>query len=253
MQRTRSREHGFSIIEVLIAVVVLGVTGAALMNGLRTHLVQAGGDQDRAAATVSLAAAVAAVQRTAYVSCADDATPYEPSADGLTVTVREFVSYDAQPWQACSDVRAAGSAQQVTIRNAGGAVRTVLRFASGTGGDATPPPPPPTVFAIIAGLDPSGSCAKFRNSTASKPCTVTVTVSGGTPTNWFVDTISFTGGAISNPTPTTPVGGTMPTVFSTYLTDGGKSCPSGTIVPLTITARTSIAGELATTAVQLTC
>ena len=253
MQRSPTHDHGFSIVEVLIAVVVLGVTGAALMNGLRTNLEQAGGDQDRAAKTVSLTSTVAAVQRARYVSCADDATPYEPPADGLTVTVREFVSYDAQPWQACSDVRAAGSAQQVTIRDASGSAKTVLRFASGSGGDATPPPPPPTTFAIVAATDPSGSCAKFRNSTASKLCTVTVTVSGGSPTSWFVETLSFAGGAIANPTPTAAVNGATPIVFSTYLTDGGKSCPTATTVPLTITARTGTTGEIATTVVQVKC
>ena len=249
MQRVRRNrhEHGFSLVEVLIAVVVLGVTGVALLNGLQSTVLKGRSSAASATTALSLSAAVEVLKAAPFVSCATDATPYEPLPNGLvmpagmTLDIQEFVATALTPWQNCANVTSAGSAQQILIRDAAGNQRQFLRFApsgatptSSPTPTGTPTPTPTTALNATVTVDQSVGCTSFRNSGTSKQCAITFTRSAGSGTQWHLQTVTFAGGAILNPAPTAPVSQSSTITLSTYVTDGGGSCPRGSVLPITV-------------------
>lgn len=242
--RRTPREHGFSLVEVLIAVVVLGVTGVALLNGLQSTVLKGRSSTASATTALSLSAAVEVLKAAPFVSCATDTTPYQPLPTGLvmpagmTLDIQEFVATALTPWQNCANVTSEGSAQQILIRDAAGNQREFLRFApSGVTptSSPTPTPTPTTALNATATVDQSVGCTSFRNSGPNKQCAITFTRSAGSGMQWHLQSITFAGGSIVNPAPTSPVSQSTPITLSTYVTDGGASCPRGSVLPLTVT------------------
>lgn len=76
VRRTRS-DAGFSLVEVLIAVVVLGVAGLALLNALQTNILNSGKNSERAVAMLELSAAAQVLTSAPFQSCTgESALPY---------------------------------------------------------------------------------------------------------------------------------------------------------------------------------
>lgn len=251
-------EHGFSLVEVLIAVVVLGVTGVALLNGLQSTVLKSRSSAVGATNVLSLSAAVDVVKAAPFVSCATDRTPYDPLPNGLampagmTLDIQEFVATELTPWQACSTVTSAGSAQQILIRDATGNQRLFLRFAATTA-TASPTPTPTSSLNASATVDAASSCSQFRSSRLAKPCNITFSRTAGSGTQWHLQSVAFAGGTIVSPAPTAPVSQSSPITVSTYLTDGGVLCPRGTAIPLTVTFVDDGNGSSITLNPGLTC
>ena len=138
MRGVRGADDGSTLVEVLIAVLVLGVAGLAILSGLQTELAGARRLQAVASTQVSLDAAAAAIGTVAYRSCATDATPYDALTPGLAlpagtvVTVEELDNAVADAWVPCATPRnAAGAVQRVTVSTADGTrTRTLMRFAA---------------------------------------------------------------------------------------------------------------------------
>lgn len=235
-------EQGFSLVEVLIAVVVLGLTGVALLNGLQSTVLQSRATTTGANAAISLSAAAEILKAAPFVSCADDPTPYEQLPNGLalptglTIDVQEFIATATTPWQACNAVERAGSVQQITIRDAKGSTRTLLRFAATTASSTpTPTPTPTTALNATAVVDTTSSCGTFRTSRSTRQCVITFTRTAGSGSQWHLGSVTFAGGPIFNPAPTAPVAQSTPIVLSTYLTDGGLQCPRAQVIPISVT------------------
>lgn len=142
-------DQGSTLIEVLIAVVILGVTGLALLDGVRSQVLQSGRVERAATKVVTLEAVAAMVAAAPYRSCVEDPTPYDSLTTGLslpesvTVGVQEFQGGAAGGWQPCGpgqQITIPGSAQQVTVSVEGDSrVRSILRFAVDNGvGTGTP-------------------------------------------------------------------------------------------------------------------
>ena len=237
-------EHGFSLVEVLIAVVILGVTGVALLNGLQSTVLKGRSSAASANTALSLSAAVEVLKAAPFVSCATDTTPYEPLPNGLvmpagmTLEIQEFVATALTPWQNCANVTSVGSAQQILLRDAAGNQRLFLRFATSAASPTSSPTPTPTPTVALnatAAVEQSAGCTAFRNSRSNKQCAITFTRTAGSGTQWHLQSVTFAGGAIANPAPTAPVSQSSAITLSTYVTDGGVACPRATVIPMTVT------------------
>ena len=140
MRRTRGADDGSTLVEVLIAIFVLGVAGLAILNGLQTELAGSRRLQAAASTQIALDAAAAAIGSVAYRSCATDSTPYDALTPGLSlpagtvVSVDELSSAATDAWVPCATPRSApGAVQRVTVRTADGTrSRTLMRFAGAT-------------------------------------------------------------------------------------------------------------------------
>lgn len=265
-----ARVSGFSLVEVLVAVVILGVTGLALIDGLKSNVLQVQRVDARASSAVALAAAVENLKAAPYVSCAESATPYDAAhlapyglalPSGINVVVQEFLTTTTTPWQACTAVRSAGTAgavQYIALTAADGTSRTLMHFAQRTPTPtatptATPTPTPTPSLGATVTTDPKSACATFSKSSTSKPCLITITNAGGSGTTWRVTAITFAGGAFLNPAPTVSVAQSTPIVISTYTLDGGRSCPDKTTPVMTITLTDDGNGTTTNASPVITC
>ena len=256
----RFDDDGFSLVEVLIAVVVLAVTGLALIDALQSNLLQSRKISTSTTSTITLATAVDVLQAVPYVSCATTSQPYTtlPSGfalpAGTVISVKELSPADAT-WQDCASINrsgVAGSAQQLSITTSDGVTRTLLRFAS----TATPTPTPtPTITNISASVStsPSSVCGAFRNSTKTKACSFLITSTAGSGKTWHIGSVTFAGGSFANPAPTTPVSQSTQIGFSTYLLDGGAQCPRASTFPMSILLVDDGNGTTVSVEAVLTC
>ena len=232
----RNRDHGFSLIEVMIAVSVLGMIGLAFINGLQGNVLQSRKLAARSEDSVRLAAAVDVLKAAPFVSCAVDADPYLPLKtgvqwpDGVTFSVDELTA--AGSWQACDTVKTAGAVQRLMLTTPAGSQDSLLRFANGVLLSTTPQAADP--FAVSYAVAPPSACNAFRDSKSNKTCTVTLTASNGSGSNWHVTSIAFAGGTLNPIAPTPSVAQPQQIVFDAYLVDGGASCSKGTQLPLQI-------------------
>jgi prepilin-type N-terminal cleavage/methylation domain-containing protein len=69
MKKLFRQDQGFSLIEVLIAVVVLGIAGITILSGLQTALLSGKKLDDRASALIAMNAAAQIVNNVPYQSC----------------------------------------------------------------------------------------------------------------------------------------------------------------------------------------
>lgn len=257
--RRRHQDQGFSLVEVLLAVLVLGVTGVALLDGLQSNLLQSRKASASTNSIVNLATAVDVLRAAPFVSCASDSQPYAQLPNGLTlpdgisVTVTEFVSTSATPWQQCSQVSMAGAVQNLIVTAPDGSTRSLMRFGSGSPATPPPPPPPTITLAAAATASPKSVCDSFRNSKSNKVCTITITSTAGSGGNWHATALGFPGGSVSNPTPTAAITQGTAIQIGTYLLNGASQCAAGTVIPLTIELVDDGNGTTATVQPVLTC
>lgn len=256
----RFDDDGFSLVEVLIAVVVLAVTGLALIDALQSNLLQSRKISTSTTSTITLATAVDVLQAVPYVSCATTSQPYTtlPSGfalpAGTVISVKELSPADAT-WQDCTAINRsgiAGSAQQLIITAGDGSTRTLMRFAT----TAAPSPTPTQTLVNLAAstsTSPTSVCGAFRNSTKNKTCTITITTTAGSGQGWHIGSITFAGGSFSNPAPTTSASQSTQIAFSTYLLDGGVNCPAGSAIPMSILLIDDGNGSSTTVGPVLTC
>lgn len=241
MFRDAANADGFSLVEVLIAVLVLAVTGLALIDALQSNLLQSRKVSSSTSSTIGLASLVDVLQAVPFVSCATNSQPYASLPGGYSlpagtsISVKELSPIDAT-WQDCAAVNrsgVAGSAQQLVITASDGSTRTLMRFAA----TAAPSPTPTQTLVNLAAstsTSPASVCGAFRNSVKNKTCTITITSSAGSGQGWHIGSITFAGGSFSNPAPTASVSQSTQISFSTYLLDGGANCPAGSAIPMSI-------------------
>jgi prepilin-type N-terminal cleavage/methylation domain-containing protein len=102
-------EHGTTLLELLIAIAILGITGAALLGGMATGIVSSGIHREQADVGTVLASAVEAVKdqsRNPYRSvfpCAvsqyDPTVGLAPLPTGFTVQVTDVRYWDGSRFQ----------------------------------------------------------------------------------------------------------------------------------------------------------
>lgn len=250
MKHFKAPNAGFSLVEVTIAVVVLGVTGLAMLDGLQSNLLQSRKIEVRANSDVALARAVDLLRAAKFTSCSTSPQPYGAPSDGITLTVQEFISAATPQWQDCRNVTTKGSAQRISVTASDGTTQTLLRF------DSVMPTGTPTqsvTLAATATASPSSVCNSFRGSKSGKTCTITITNTAGSGQNWHITAITFGGGSFFNPAPTAAISQSSQIVFSTYLLDGGVACPSGSAFPMTIQLLDDGNNTTTTVAPVLTC
>lgn len=229
------RDDGFSLVEVMLAVVILGVTGLAFVDGLQSNVLQVRRVDATASSAVVLASAVENIKAAPYVSCKDSATPYNtlPSGlslpSGLTIAVQEFVPGTSEPWQPCQTVRTSGiggAAQSILLTAADGGTRTMMRFAAGTTSVPVSTNPTPLTASVVTDgtTNSKSSCNSFGGSSSSKLCTITVTRLTGSGSNWRINGITFIPGVDFFYPSTTPVPQSTQIVFSTYIQSGSNQC-----------------------------
>ena len=241
VRRPMPSDRGFSLVEVLLSVVILGVAGLAFIDGLQSNVLQVRRVDANASAAVALASAVENIKAAPYVSCATNRNPYASLPGGLaipagiTVSVSEFVVGAATPWQPCATVQSAGSAQSIVLTASDGVSRTMMRFAA-TAPTASPNPTPTPTVPITATVttDAKSACGTFSKSSSSKPCLITLTNTAGSGSTWRVTGMTFAGGSFLNPAPTASVSQSTAIVISTYTLDGGRSCPDKTSPAMSI-------------------
>lgn len=234
MRSRTARDKGFSLVEVIIAVAILGVTGLAFIDGLQSNVLQVRRVDANASTAIALASAVENIKAAPYISCAISSTPYNALPNGLSLpagislAIQEFVPLATSPWQECQQVRTAGSSQFIVLSATDGSTRTMMRFAPGTP-TATPSPTSSPVsstpLAAAVTTDPRSSCSTFSKSSASKPCLITIANSAGSGTTWRITGITFAGGDFLNPAPTVAIPQSSLISFNTYTLDGGRLCP----------------------------
>lgn len=263
MRKRTDADAGFSLVEVLIAVLILGVTGLALLDGLQSNVLQVQRVDARANAAVTLTSAVQSINASPYVSCQTSPAPYSASAlqalgfrvpSGMVVSVQEFITTATTPWQDCAAVYAAGTrgaAQVVTLSDASGATRTMMRFDGAT--PTTSPTPPAVQISAVVSTDPRSTCDIFSKSSANRPCTITVTNTGGTGTTWHIEAVTFAGGSFTNPAPTAAIAQGSPITINTYTLDSGSACPSKTSPLMSIVIVDDGNGSTTTLYPVLTC
>src|SRR5687767_7063174 len=78
-------EEGTSLVEVLLAVAILGIAFAALLGGMSTSAIASGIHRKQATAETVLRSAAEAVKAHPYQDCGNPAT-YEAAADTAAVT-----------------------------------------------------------------------------------------------------------------------------------------------------------------------
>lgn len=124
-------ERGESLLELLIAVVIMGLAVVAIMAGITTSVLMSDIHRKQATAGAAVHTYSEAIENyvagTGYTACAgasDDLTgPYRPSAVGFTVpsgysvTVSAATSWTGSGWAACSSDT---GYQKVTVRVLGG-------------------------------------------------------------------------------------------------------------------------------------
>lgn len=226
--------QGFSLVEVMVAVVILGVTGLSFLDALQSNVLQVRRVDANASSAVVLAAAVENIKAAPYVSCATTSTPYNTLPNGLslpsglTMAVKEFVAGASTQWQDCQAVRASGvggTAQYLLLTAADGGTRTMMRFSAGsTSQSNTTNPTPLTAKVETDGSNSKSSCNSFGGSTSTKLCTITITNLSGSGTNWHITDITFIAGIDILYPSTTPIPQSTPIVFSTYIQSGSKNC-----------------------------
>lgn len=84
MERTGRHDAGVSLIEVLIAVAIMGIAMVAIVAALGTQIAGTRVHRDQSNAAVVLAAAAESVKAAAYTPCAT-ATTYASAAQSVTV------------------------------------------------------------------------------------------------------------------------------------------------------------------------
>lgn len=244
-RRGTSNAVGFSLVEVMLAVVILGITGLAFLDGLQSNVLQTRRVDANAAIAVVLASAVENIKAAPYVSCATTSTPYQslPAGlvlpSGISLAVREFLPSASTPWQDCQTVRnsgIAGAAQYLLLSATDGSTRSLMRFAPGstTQADVINPTPISAATATDA-TDSKSSCSKFGGSAVNKLCQITITNTGGSGTNWHIAAISFIDGVDLLYPSTTPVPQNTPITFATYIQSGSNLCPDNQVRTMSIT------------------
>ncbi|MFM7029887.1 MAG: type II secretion system protein J, partial [Micrococcales bacterium] len=146
----RTRDEGFSLIEVVIAAVILGLVSVALLNGLSTLNLASKLQKTPSQEYANLATAQVLVQRTAFTACSTNANPYATALNTqLTalnvsiVSIKGIPANDTTKWYTCgsswpvdgSGVQTAAPTvlQQITLQaNIGRqSTRTVFKASSG--------------------------------------------------------------------------------------------------------------------------
>lgn len=255
-KRTR-HSAGFSLVEVMLAVVILGVTGLALLDGLQGSLLQTRRISVHAGTAIALDAAVDNIEAAPYVSCSVNAAPYAtlPSGlalpTGITVSVQEFVPTASPAWQTCQNTKTAGSAQSIVLTAADGTTRSMMRFASTSA--AASGSPTSTPLSATAVPVAKTACSAFAKSSQSNPCVITMTSSSGSGATWRISSITFAGGDFFNPAPTASVTQATAITISTYTLDGGKFCKDKTTPIMAISFVDDGNGSTTTAYPVITC
>jgi len=163
----KRRDEGFSLIEVIIAAVILGFVSVALLNGLNTVNLTSRLQHTPTQEYANLATAQVLIQRTTFTACSTNANPYAALNTQLTalkvsiVSVKGIPANDTTKWDTCGNswpVDGSGNQtdaptvlQQITLQATIGrlSTRTVFKASNGAypvGSDGT------SVFSVTASI-----------------------------------------------------------------------------------------------------
>lgn len=148
MKVTRHSNDGFSLVEVMIAVLILTVVGGILLNGLINQQKTTGKVVTNSQSLSDLSSAAESIAAAPYVSCgiSQDATnlnPYKNVARADLVQIDSVAGLTkAREWKACGDSAWASEAPMIqrvvistpvsTAANSRRISRTVLKYFSGS-------------------------------------------------------------------------------------------------------------------------
>jgi Tfp pilus assembly protein PilV len=120
----RFDDAGLSLIEALIAVVILGITFVAILGGMATSITGSAYHRTQASENAILIDAAEAVKKAAYTPCATNPN-YAPAAASAPVPTNDWVMWspaeviDIDYWNGTTfieDCSADGNLQLVTLR-----------------------------------------------------------------------------------------------------------------------------------------
>lgn len=191
-QHRRRRDEGFSLIEVVIAAVILGFVSIALLNGLNTVNLTSRQQHVPTQEYANLATAEVLIQRATFTACTTNANPYSSLTSQLSAinivipTVKGIPASDTTQWYTCGTswpVDGSGNPtaaptvlQQVFLKSTIGrqTTRSVFKASNGSypvGTDGT------SVFSVSTGTAinlvniPSGCSPSLCTGTATLSAT----------------------------------------------------------------------------------